>query len=83
MNARQIEMNVCLLLSYTYIFLSFQQLWCTYHEPERVEYACRQSLENLGLDYIDLYIMHFPVGFVFHSDSVPWPKNPDGTQETK
>lgn len=59
------------------------QLWCTFHEPERVEYACRKSLENLGLDYIDLYVMHFPVGFVYHGDEVPWPKNPDGTQETK
>lgn len=66
-----------------FIFLSNIQLWCTYHEPERVEYACRQSLENFGLDYIDLYIMHFPVGFVYHDDDTPWPKNPDGTQETK
>lgn len=59
------------------------KLWCTFHEESRVEYACRKSLENLGLDYIDLYIMHFPVGLVYHSDEEPWPKNPDGTQETK
>lgn len=59
------------------------QMWCTYHDPERVEYACRKSLENLGLDYIDLYIMHFPIGFVYHGDDKPWPKNADGTQETK
>lgn len=27
--------------------------------------------------------MHFPVGFVYHGDETPWPKNADGTQETK
>lgn len=27
--------------------------------------------------------MHFPVGFVYHDDETPWPKNSDGTQETK
>jgi len=58
------------------------KLWCTFHEPDKVEYACRKSLENLGLDYIDLFLMHFPVGFVHHGDEIVWPKNPDGTQET-
>ncbi|CAD7083082.1 unnamed protein product [Hermetia illucens] len=46
------------------IFLT-TKLWCIHHEPSRVEYACRKSLENLGLDYIDLYLMHFPVGFSY------------------
>lgn len=58
------------------------KLWCIFHEPDKVEYACRKSLENLGLDYIDLYLMHFPVGFVHNSDEDVWPSNPDGTQAT-
>lgn len=58
------------------------KLWCTFHEPDKVEYACRKSLENLGLDYIDLYLMHFPVGFVHNSDEDVWPSNADGTQST-
>ncbi|CAD7083084.1 unnamed protein product [Hermetia illucens] len=41
------------------------KLWCIHHEPSRVEAACRKSLENLGLDYVDLYLIHFPVGFVY------------------
>ncbi|CAD7083091.1 unnamed protein product [Hermetia illucens] len=45
------------------------KLWCTHHEPSKVEYACRLSLKNLGLDYIDLYLMHNPVGFVYKDDS--------------
>lgn len=47
------------------IMIILLQLWCIHHEPSRVEYACRKSLENLGLDYIDLYLMHFPVGFSY------------------
>lgn len=58
------------------------KLWCTFHEPSKVEYACRKSLENLGLEYIDLFLMHFPVGFVHNSDEDVWPKNPDMTQAT-
>lgn len=49
--------------------LSTFQLWCTHHEPSKVEYACRLSLKNLGLDYVDLYLMHNPVGFVYKDDS--------------
>lgn len=42
-------------------FLLFQlKLWCNFHEPEKVEYACRLSLKNLDLDYIDLYLIHWP-----------------------
>lgn len=59
------------------------KLWCTYHEPSKVEAIFRKSLANSGLEYIDLYLMHFPVGFVYHGDDQPWPKNADGTQETK
>ncbi|CAD7083074.1 unnamed protein product [Hermetia illucens] len=45
------------------------KLWNSYHDPERVEYACRKSLENLGLDYIDLYLMHHPVGYIYVDDN--------------
>ncbi|EAT32765.1 AAEL015002-PA [Aedes aegypti] len=33
----------------------------TFHRPEAVEKGCRLSLERLGLDYVDLYLMHTPV----------------------
>lgn len=32
------------------------------HDPDRVEAGLNQSLEDLGLDYFDLYLMHWPVG---------------------
>ncbi|XP_073813981.1 aldo-keto reductase family 1 member B1 [Musca autumnalis] len=39
-----------------------------HHDPEIVEHACRKSLSNLDMDYIDLYLMHFPVGQVYKGD---------------
>ncbi len=39
------------------------KLWNEYHNPRDVEAAARKSLENLGLDYIDLYLMHWPMAF--------------------
>lgn len=54
------------------------KLWNTFHEPEKVEPACRRSLENLGLDYIDLYLVHWPFGFKERTPFEAWPINPDG-----
>ncbi|XP_018330428.1 aldose reductase [Agrilus planipennis] len=39
------------------------KLWCTFHKPEAVEPALKQSLTALGLDYLDLYLMHAPMDF--------------------
>ncbi|KAG7373828.1 aldo-keto oxidoreductase [Nitzschia inconspicua] len=37
------------------------KLWNTEHDPKDVEPACRRSLEAMGLDYFDIYMMHWPV----------------------
>ncbi|MFO1427393.1 MAG: aldo/keto reductase [Steroidobacteraceae bacterium] len=37
------------------------KLWCNAHGRDNVEGALRQSLRNFGLDYLDLYLMHWPI----------------------
>ena len=39
------------------------KLWNTNHRPERVEPAFEASLDRLGLDYLDLYLIHTPFAF--------------------
>lgn len=51
------------------------KLWCHFHDPERVEYACRKSLKNFGLDYVDLYLMHWPYGYEYEGDNIMFPIN--------
>ncbi|KAI1461867.1 putative dihydrodiol dehydrogenase [Annulohypoxylon moriforme] len=40
------------------------KLWNSDHRPDNVEPAIRRSLTDLGLDFLDLYLMHWPVAFV-------------------
>ena len=39
------------------------KLWNTFHAPEDVEKGCQETLTALGLDYLDLYLMHWPLAF--------------------
>jgi alcohol dehydrogenase (NADP+) len=39
------------------------KLWNTNHRPERVEPALEASLSRLGLNYLDLYLIHTPFAF--------------------
>ncbi|PNX77896.1 methylecgonone reductase-like protein, partial [Trifolium pratense] len=37
------------------------KLWCTDAHPDLVLPALKNSLQRLGLEYVDLYLIHFPV----------------------
>ncbi|RXM93228.1 Alcohol dehydrogenase [NADP(+)] A, partial [Acipenser ruthenus] len=53
------------------------KLWNTKHHPDDVEPACRKSLADLGLPFLDLYLMHWPMAF--EQGEVTMPRNADGT----
>ena len=55
------------------------KLWCTYHT--RAEENLDKSLENLGLDYVDLYLMHWPVPMNKDGNDERLPKLPDGSRD--
>lgn len=41
------------------------KLWNTYHSAEHVRPALEKSLADLGLNYLDLYLVHFPIAQPF------------------
>ncbi|KAL8788498.1 MAG: hypothetical protein Q9195_007275 [Heterodermia aff. obscurata] len=40
------------------------KLWNDHHEPSKVEGALDATLKDLGLEYLDLYLMHWPVASI-------------------
>ncbi|XP_049279395.1 dihydrodiol dehydrogenase 3-like [Anopheles funestus] len=46
-------------------FFVISKLCGSYHRPDLVEKCCNMSLERIGLDYIDLYLMHTPVALKY------------------
>ena len=49
------------------------KLWNTYHDPEHVAPALERSLEDLGLESLDLYLVHFPIALAFVPFDVRYP----------
>lgn len=52
------------------------KLWNTFHRPDLVVGAVKKSLQNFGLDYLDLYLIHWPVGY--QEEGELFPRGADG-----
>jgi D-xylose reductase len=55
------------------------KLWNSFHDGDRVAPICRKQLADWGIDYFDLYIVHFPVALKYVDPSVRYP--PSWTSE--
>jgi D-xylose reductase len=60
------------------------KLWNTYHARNHVRPAAERTLRDLGLDYLDLYLIHFPIAqeFVPFETRYPpeWLYDPDAAE---
>ncbi|KAH8691157.1 putative glycerol dehydrogenase [Talaromyces proteolyticus] len=55
------------------------KLWNVY--ANRVEEGLDTSLKSLGLDYVDLFLVHWPVRMNDKGNHPLFPKHPDGTRD--
>ena len=51
------------------------KLWNTDHHPDMVEEACRQTLHDLQLEYLDLYLIHWGIAFASGEGIAPFDKS--------
>jgi D-xylose reductase len=49
------------------------KLWNTFHDAERVEPIVKKQLADWGIEYFDLYLIHFPVALEWVDPAVRYP----------
>ncbi|KAI9290960.1 aldehyde reductase-like protein [Neoconidiobolus thromboides FSU 785] len=58
------------------IFIT-SKLWNSFHHPDRVEQCVNETLKNLQVGYLDLYLIHWPTAQPEGQHN--FPRNADGT----
>lgn len=53
------------------------KLWNAFHRPDAVLPAIQRTLENLGLKYLDLYLIHWPMAYKGDEENL-FPKDANG-----
>jgi D-xylose reductase len=49
------------------------KLWNSFHDKERVEPICKKQLQDWGINYFDLYLIHFPISLKYVDPSTRYP----------
>ena len=49
------------------------KLWNTFHDPDRVRPICKRQLQDWGIDYFDLFLIHFPIAYEYVDPAVEYP----------
>jgi len=49
------------------------KLWNSFHDPEQVEPIVKKQLADWGIEYFDLYYIHFPVALKYVAPEVRYP----------
>jgi len=49
------------------------KLWNTFHRKEHVLDACKRTIVDLGVDYLDLYLVHFPIALKYVDPDTRYP----------
>mmetsp|Transcript_6291 Transcript_6291/g.12516 ORF Transcript_6291/g.12516 Transcript_6291/m.12516 type:complete len:339 (-) Transcript_6291:249-1265(-) len=58
------------------IFIT-SKLWNTNHKKEAVVPALKKTLKDLGLEYLDLYLIHWPTGFAVEDSKFKFDLTPN------
>lgn len=54
------------------------KLWNVHHDPKDVKPALQKTLKDLQLDYLDLYLIHWPQAYPNRGDGNLFPKDENG-----
>jgi aldehyde reductase len=54
------------------------KLWNVFHDPRHIRESLEKTLRDLKMAYIDMYLIHFPMGFKFVNSQKLYPKDANG-----